>query len=138
MKSSYNNLDRTAFNQLAKDFAGELKGGELIVLSSDLGGGKTTFTKALVKALGSDDNVSSPTFTIVNEYKAKFDIYHYDFYRLSDVGILASELKEHLSSPNNIVIIEWAEIVASLLPKEHILITITPTKEDNRDVTIER
>lgn len=134
----YKDLNLERFNEFASSFASKLQGGEIIVLSSDLGGGKTTFTKALVKELGYSENVTSPTFTIVNEYKAKFDIFHYDFYRLTEPGIMANELVENSNDKNNIVIIEWADIVSSILPKNYIEIIINKTKEDNRDIIINR
>ena len=70
-------------NKFAKKFAKILKGGEVILLGGDLGAGKTTFTKAVLKNLGVKDDVTSPTFTIMREYQGKkFKIYHFDMYRL--------------------------------------------------------
>jgi len=70
--------------KLAKDFAKTLAGGEVVLLGGDLGAGKTTFTKAVLKNLGVKGEITSPTFTIMKEYNSKkFKIYHFDMYRLS-------------------------------------------------------
>jgi len=72
-----------------------LRGGEVLELRSDLGGGKTTFVRGLVRGAGCHDRVSSPTFTLSRVYKSKdFEIHHFDFYRLQDPGLVANELAE--------------------------------------------
>ena len=116
--------------------ANKLRGGEVFVFSSDLGGGKTTLTKAIVKGLGSKDDVTSPSFTILNEYKSKFDIYHFDFYRLTDPGIIAHQLSEVTIDEGSVTFIEWADVVSNVLPKDYIKIEISKTKEDNRNIKI--
>ena len=97
---------------LGKNLGENLKGGEMILLSGGLGAGKTLFTKGILYALDFDiDEVTSPSFTLVNLYKAKFDVYHIDFWRLdenSDVAF-AVGLNEILEDETAIVIIEWAE-----------------------------
>src|SRR3989344_5721785 len=84
---------------LASKIGRALKGGELIELVSDLGGGKTTFVRGLAKGMGSRDHVSSPTFTICNTYKVKSksshaaqELWHFDFYRLHEAGLIEHEL----------------------------------------------
>ena len=97
---------------LGENLGENLKGGEMILLSGGLGAGKTLFTKGILYALDFDiDEVTSPSFTLVNLYKAKFDVYHIDFWRLdenSDVAF-AVGLNEILEDETAIVIIEWAE-----------------------------
>ncbi len=116
-----------------------LNGGEVIELRSDLGGGKTTFIRGLVKGAGSLDNVVSPTFTLSRIYHTKkFDVSHFDFYRLDDPGILADQLAESVNAPKTVVAVEWAGIVEDVLPAERLSIELKPTAGDSeeREVTI--
>ena len=98
--------------KIAKEFAKELKAGDVVTLDGDLGAGKTFFTSSLCKEIGVKDIVQSPTFTIVNEYKSgKIPVFHFDVYRISspddmyDIGF-----DEYLYS-DGISIIEWADEV---------------------------
>jgi tRNA threonylcarbamoyladenosine biosynthesis protein TsaE len=118
---------------LAERVGSKLKGGELIELVSDLGGGKTAFVRGLAKGLGSSDTVSSPSFTISNQYQAgKLTLHHFDFYRLHEPGILEAELQELVDDPEAIVVIEWADIVEDVLPADRLTVTITPTGDESR------
>jgi tRNA threonylcarbamoyladenosine biosynthesis protein TsaE len=129
------NLEATL--QLGAKIGSRLRGGEIIELLSDIGGGKTTFTRGIVTGAGSVDAVRSPSFTIRNEYRADaLTMHHFDFYRLDDPGIMAVELMEVLEDPQAVIIIEWAEIVASVLPENHIRISITTTSDTTREFTI--
>ena len=95
---------------IAKKIAKTLKRGDIVLLEGDLGAGKTTLVKFLVKSLGSKDDVTSPTFTIVNEYKAKdVDIYHMDFYRIKSVDELYNIGIEEYLYGSGICLIEWPE-----------------------------
>lgn len=122
---------------LGHKIGANLRGGEIIELASDLGGGKTSLAKGIVKGAGSQDLVSSPSFTICNEYKClKFKIYHFDFYRLSEPGIVRRELEEVMNNPSSVIILEWPEVVENVIPKEHIVIQIDSPGKNNRDLTI--
>ncbi len=117
-----------------------LRGGEIIELSSDLGGGKTTLVRGIVRGAGSQDHVASPTFTLSKEYHtASIHIHHFDFYRLPEAGIMTQELAELLEDHSNVVIIEWSDIVQHVLPDGHIKITLKRIKsgEDNRELILE-
>lgn len=117
--------------------AANLKGGEIIELISDLGGGKTTLVRGLARGAGSTDHVSSPTFTISKVYKTPdFDIYHFDFYRLGDVGIIEHELKDVLSDPRSVLIVEWGQMLGHIMPKNRMTIVITKTANDTREITL--
>lgn len=110
-----------------------LRGGEVIELISDLGGGKTTFVRGLARGIGSQDQVTSPTFTINNVYQgAKLTLYHFDFYRLSEPGVMRDELAEILQDPQAVTVIEWGEMVHDVLPNDKLTMTITATGETSR------
>ncbi len=116
-----------------------LKGGEVIELRSDLGGGKTIFVRGLARGVGSRARVTSPTFTLSRVYKSKkFDIHHYDFYRLNDPGIMTAQLAESVSDDKNIVIVEWADIVAKVLPPRRISIEFKAVNnnQDERQIKV--
>jgi tRNA threonylcarbamoyladenosine biosynthesis protein TsaE len=113
---------------------------ELIELRADLGGGKTTFTKGFVRGLGSADKVSSPTFTLNKIYKADhIEIHHFDFYRLDEPGVVSDQLEESLQNSRVVTIVEWADIVAGVLPDERITIEFKAVAdtEDEREITFE-
>jgi len=123
--------------QLAESLGRKLRGGETLELVSDLGGGKTTFTRGLVRGTGSTDRVGSPTFTLSREYKAPhFTIAHFDFYRLGEAGIMGDELDELIDDPEYVKVIEWGDIVHDVLPEGRVTITIKQTGDDTRDITI--
>jgi tRNA threonylcarbamoyladenosine biosynthesis protein TsaE len=124
--------------QLAERLGQSLRGGEVWELISDLGGGKTTFVRGLARGLGSTGHVASPTFTIGREYKtAKHTLYHYDFYRLGDAGIMSTELAEALAELSAIVVIEWAGIVEDVLPSQRIIVKFDVVDEDVRRLTFD-
>ncbi|HEY1646074.1 MAG TPA: tRNA (adenosine(37)-N6)-threonylcarbamoyltransferase complex ATPase subunit type 1 TsaE, partial [Candidatus Saccharimonadales bacterium] len=122
---------------LGKALGANLIGGEVIELVSDLGGGKTTLTKGIALGAGSQELVSSPSFTICNEYACpKFKIYHFDFYRLNDPGIIKRELAEVIDDPDKVVVIEWPEAVENILPQKLLTVSIKTTEQNAREVTL--
>ena len=115
-----------------------LKGGEVIELVNDLGGGKTTFTRGLAKGVGSQDHVSSPTFTISNIYEAdKLTIHHFDFYRLAEAGLMEHELQDVLGQDDQVVVVEWSDVVAHVLPEDRLTIRFASDGEDQRTCSLE-
>ena len=106
----------------ASNLASKLNVGDVVVLSGELGAGKTKFTEGFLKYFGLDNEISSPTFSIVNEYKKDdLNIYHFDVYRLEDVDeFYAIGGEEYFSS--GICIIEWGEIIEDALPQNCIRI----------------
>ena len=130
---SLNNLEETEKFGL---FLGEnLKPGDVVCLNGDLGAGKTTLTKSIAKGLGIDDYVTSPTFTIVNEYYGKTDLYHIDTYRLDDmVDVDYLGFDEYFYS-DGVTIVEWAEKIRDALPEEYMEINIK-SKDEKRDLDI--
>ena len=123
---------------LGEKLGGLLKGGEVIELVGDVGAGKTTFTKGLAVGLGIDEDVQSPSFTISRVYDARDGLLlsHYDFYRLSDAGIMANELKETTQDPTAVTVIEWADIVDGVLPETRLLIEFAAPTETTRNLTL--
>lgn len=117
----------------------QLRGGDCIELVGDVGSGKTTLTKGIARGLGITETIQSPTFTINRTYDSPtgLRLSHYDFYRLSDPGIMSEELAESLAEPNVIVIIEWGDIVTSVLPENHVRITFSSPTETDREVLVE-
>lgn len=113
-----------------------MKGGEVIELISDLGGGKTTFVRGLARGMGSTDRVASPTFTISRVYEAgSRELHHFDFYRLGEAGLISEELAEVLNDPNIVTVVEWANIVQDVLPNKRLTIVIEKTPTDGRVFT---
>lgn len=125
--------------KFADEFASKLDAHSIIVLSGDLGSGKTKFTEGILKHFGLEDEVSSPTFTIVNEYDSKnFKIFHFDLYRLADVDeFYAMGGEEYLQ--NGLCIFEWGEMIEEILQTHYIKITFSRDGEntDLRNLRIE-
>lgn len=123
--------------KLAERLGQKLKGGEIVELSSDLGGGKTTFTRGLARGAGSASHVSSPTFKISNVYKGPaFDIVHYDFYRLPDAGLIRHELMDVLDDPHTVIVVEWSDIVRDVLPASRLKVKIQTVSDSTRQIII--
>lgn len=109
----------------------------IVALQGDLGVGKTTFVKALMKYLGSDDLVNSPTFSIVNEYmSARGMVYHMDLYRLESIDELLDIGFEEYIDSGELCIIEWPELAFPILKDSCILISISMNEENERIVKI--
>ena len=114
----------------AFNLASKLNIGDVIVLSGELGAGKTKYSEGFLKYFGLDNEISSPTFTIVNEYKKDdIKIYHFDVYRLEDVSeFYAIGGEEYFSS--GISIIEWGELISDALPNDLIKISFEKDHQD--------
>lgn len=116
------------------------KSGDIYCLSGDLGVGKTVFTQGFADGLEIDDIVNSPTFTIVQEYReGRLPFYHFDVYRIADVEEMEEIGYEDYFYGNGVCLIEWAELIDELLPKERIVITIEKELQkgfDYRKITI--
>ena len=136
MEKICNNLADT--EKLAYDFANLLNGGEIVTLSGDLGAGKTTFTQFLAKAFGIKEAVTSPTFTLMNSYVGKrLKLYHFDMYRIDDIDeIIETGLLEYFGKKDAVCVIEWAENIKQVLPRNIIKIEIEKIDENSRKFTI--
>ena len=122
----------------AKNFASKLSKGDVIVLTGDLGAGKTKFVEGVLEYFGLQEEISSPTFTIVNEYhNEKIDIYHFDLYRLKDVYEFENIGGEEYFN-RGLCIFEWGELIEDILPNDYIKITFDKgNTDDERKLIIE-
>ena len=124
---------------IGKKFAEKLKKGDVSVLTGELGSGKTKFTEGVLEHFGLENEISSPTFNIVNEYISKnINIYHFDVYRLEDEDeFYAIGGEEYFDK--GICLIEWGEMIESVLPKKYIHITFNRNYEndDSREIVFE-
>jgi len=118
--------------------AASLHGGEVLAYTGDLGMGKTAFTRGLARGLGYLGRVTSPTFTIVNEYEGKIPLFHFDMYRLNSSDDLFDIGWEDYLSRGGICAVEWSERVSDALPDDTIYIEISRHETENtwRTITI--
>lgn len=123
---------------LAGRIGQRLVGGEVIELSSDIGGGKTEFVRGLAAGADSSEQVGSPTFTISRIYEGeRVTLHHFDFYRLSrDPGLLRSELSESVADPTVAVAVEWSHSVEDVLPHQRLRVVLTPTGDMQRRIAL--
>ena len=119
--------------------ADRLQGGEVVAFTGDLGAGKTAFVSGMAEALGVEDRVTSPTFTIVNEYEGgRLPLFHFDMYRLGSADELVHIGWEDYLARNGVCAVEWSENVAEALPEDTVWVDIRRLEgEDNgRCITI--
>ena len=109
---------------------------KIFIFNGEMGSGKTTLIKAIMKELGYEGTVSSPTFSIINEYLNGDKIYHFDFYRIKNKNeLLDIGIDEYISS-NNRCFIEWPNLITDMLPDKHIELNIDVISSDVRKLTI--
>lgn len=125
---------------LGESLARQLQAGDVVACRGGLGAGKTAFTRGLARGLGYQGRVTSPTFTIVNEYEGSPPLFHFDMYRLEDEEDLFDIGWEDYLTRGGICAVEWSERVSRALPPETITVTISHHPEDAawRTITIER
>mgnify|MGYP000082387592 CR=1 FL=1 len=124
---------------LGKQFAGELSPGVIVCLNGELGAGKTHFVKGMAEALGVDQNdVQSPTFTLINEYMSDPPLYHFDCYRMESPREALEIGAEEYFYGDGICVIEWPERITSILPPEAIWISIEATDKETRKFVIRK
>lgn len=118
--------------------ATKLRGGTVIELVGDVGAGKTVLVKGMAAGFKIDEDIQSPSFTIsrVYENEAGLRLAHYDFYRLSDPGLMSDEINETAKSKQAVTVIEWADVVKGVLPEDRITITINSISETKRQLNI--
>lgn len=114
-----------------------IRGGDVIAYKGGMGAGKTTMTRGIAVGMGLPDEVISPTFSLVNEYRGKTNLYHFDMYRIMGADDLETTGFYDYLSDDNALIIEWSENIADCLPKNTIYITIERVDENARKITVE-
>jgi len=121
--------------ELAQNFESEKFSNMIICLDGELGSGKTVFAKGIAKALGIEDSITSPTFTLIKEYDGELALYHMDLYRL-DGNVEGLGIEEYFTK-GGVVVIEWAETIKDKLPKERLDIQIKVLDENKRMFILE-
>lgn len=126
--------------QIAAEFAQGLQSGDVVALEGDLGAGKTQFVRGVVQGLGGDPlGVSSPTFVLLNIYQTpKFPVYHLDAYRIGGAEDLEAIGFEELLDQPGVILVEWWQKVAELIPTRHHLVHLASPTATSRDITITR
>jgi len=159
MKNAFITTNSAQTRKLGEILTKELKGGEIICLSGELGSGKTTFAQGVLKGLGAKGPYTSPTFVVMKEYKVEsrksfkvrsfpfptsreipqgqtLSVYHIDAYRVEPKDILDLGWEEIISGKNNIVIVEWAEKIKRIIPRNAIWIKFEHLKDDERKISV--
>lgn len=129
MELILNNVDETI--ALGNQLGSLCNKGDIICLVGDLGSGKTHMSKGIAKGLEIDDHVTSPTFTIVNEYQGRLKFYHFDVYRVNDPDEIDAIGFDEYIFGDGISVIEWANYIKDLIPNEALWITIEKNSIDN-------
>ena len=122
--------------KLGMEMSNFLENGDVLSLVGDLASGKTTFVKGILKGFDYEEEVTSPTFTLVNEYHLEFPIIHIDAYRENDLNRwIKVGFRDYLNN-GNIVIIEWADKISSLLPADSIKLNFFHKGKDKRKIKL--
>ena len=126
-------IDYLDTQKLGENFSKEIKSGDIVLLYGDLGAGKTTFVKGILKGFQFADEVTSPTFSLINEYNADKKVIHIDCYREKEIERWISIGIEDYFNQSNIVIIEWPEILETIIPDNAIKIKISHINTNKRE-----
>ena len=121
---------------LARKLGKLVEPGDIICLIGDLGAGKTSFTKAFALGLEVEDYVTSPTFTIIQEYEGRIPLYHFDVYRIEDLREMEDIGYEEYFYGDGVCVIEWAQIIKDLLPKNYLQIEIRHMDIEKREICL--
>lgn len=127
--------------EIAKKLTDRFKAGDFVAMYGDLGAGKTAFIQGVAKALGVRNYVTSPTFTIVNEYNGTIPLYHFDVYRITDVDEMYEIGYDDYISAGGLCIVEWAELIEDIFPESYYKITILKNEKisyDYRKIILEK
>ena len=122
--------------EYGSEFGKSLKGGEVVILTGSLGCGKTVFTKGIARALDITENVTSPSFSIMNVYRGSLDLYHFDFYRIENRSEMDDLLEDYLYTEQGVTVIEWGDKMKEILDSFFGISFII--QGDSRAITVER
>lgn len=126
-------IKETYSQEETEDFGREIgtkaKAGDIYCLSGDLGVGKTVFTRGFARGLGIDDDITSPTFTLINEYYGRFPLYHFDVYRVGDTEEMEYIGCDDYFFGEGVCLIEWAEMIEDMIPENAVWIKIEKNLE---------
>jgi len=122
------NAERT--REVGRALASLLHPRDTVVLTGDLGAGKTTLVQGIGLGLGVEDHVASPTFTLVREYSGRLDVAHVDVYRLERVQDVVDLALDELGGPDRVLLVEWGDAVSDLLPEDRLRVELTTAKTD--------
>lgn len=116
---------------LAARIAAVVEPGDVLLLAGDLGAGKTTFTQGFGRALGVEDQITSPTFTLMHEYQGRLRLLHIDVYRLDSLQEVVDLGIEELLDDDGVALVEWGDVAAPALPAEHLAVRIEYGGDDD-------
>ena len=122
--------------ELGKSLSEFIEAGDIITLDGDLAAGKTTFVKGILSGLNFENEVTSPTFTLINEYEARHRVIHMDCYRENNLQRWINLGIQDYFYSDDVKLIEWPEIISMLIPKDHISIILTSVSEFERKIYI--
>lgn len=123
----------------ARAVADLVRAGDVLVLTGDLGAGKTAFTRGFAEALDVDEPVTSPTFTLVHEYEGRLRVHHLDVYRLGQDGDVEDLAFAELLDDGGVTVIEWGDLIERELPPDRLELAFTlgePTRPDDRTISV--
>jgi tRNA threonylcarbamoyladenosine biosynthesis protein TsaE len=127
MEFIVDSVDKTM--NIGKKIGSLANSGDIICLTGDLGSGKTHLTKGIAEGLGISDHITSPTFTIVNEYEGRIKLYHFDVYRVNDPDEISAIGFDEYIFGEGVSVIEWSNYITELIPEEYISINIIKMPE---------
>ena len=119
--------------KIAYDFSMKLQSGDVVCMYGDMGVGKTAFVHGLAKGLGINEPITSPTFTIVNEYYGKFTLYHFDVYRIDDPDEMYEIGYDEYIDGDGVCVIEWPQLIDEILPEKRYNIHISKNYDEHDD-----
>ncbi len=132
----YKSLSAEETEKLGEKLGKLLVEPEIILLEGSLGAGKTVFVKGIARGLNIEENVNSPSYTLIKEYKGKLPLYHMDLYRLDDINDLYDIGFADYLDNNGVVVIEWPELARDFLPRHYIAVNFVIIDNNKREIEI--